>query len=251
MRTAFVVVMFLVLFANTPAQDNLARKALRATASSWRPEFPPKDAIDGDMGTSFSVALDKHHDQWFQLDWAIPQLIGGFAIWQPDRYTLSLDVELLEQGEWVRVAHAGAPDERLGRNVYVTFEPQRATAMRLVHMESTEVGGTAFYEIGVYSDPSQVKKMQNAVDVAIAGDSTGRLIGTVSTEAGSAAVSGAQVKMSGTNPAGPWSAEARTNEHGFFVADLPLHPTGPIAVRAELGKRRERPPPTRATSPPA
>ncbi|HTQ11020.1 MAG TPA: glycoside hydrolase family 2 TIM barrel-domain containing protein [Fimbriimonadaceae bacterium] len=233
---AFLAFLSLSVLAQTP--PNLALRAIRATASSWRPEYPPKDAIDGDMKTSFSVALGAKTDQWFQLDWDSPQTIGGFAFWQPDRYTESFDVQLLEQGKWVTVAHGGTPGPKLGRNVFVWFQPQPATSMRLANILSTEVGGCAFYEIAVYADPRVVENMENAVDVAVAGDTTGRLIGTASIESGSQGVVGASVTVDGAAPIGEWTRHAVTDEHGFFTVDMPLNPVGPIRVHVTQGDRR-------------
>src|SRR5579862_5027494 len=217
---------------------NLARRAIRATASSWRPEYPPSDAIDGDMKTSFSVALGAKKGQWYQIDWSTPQTIGGFAFWQPDRYTESFDVELLEGGQWITVAHAGSPGRQLGRNVFVAFHPQEATSLRLANILSTDVGGCAFYEIAVYSDPRVVDQMENAVDVAVAGDTTGRLLGTASIESGSQGVVGARVTVDGGAPIGEWTRHAVTDEHGFFTVDMPLNPVGPIRVHVMQGDRR-------------
>ena len=137
---AVLVAIFLVSSAQAQQPENLARKAISATASSCRPEFPPKGAIDGDPNTSFSVALGASKDQWFKLEWASPQKIGGLVFSQPDRYTLSMNVEALQDGKWVRVAHAGPPDAELGVNFCITFEPVTTTAIRLVNIDSTECG---------------------------------------------------------------------------------------------------------------
>ncbi|MFI5385770.1 MAG: glycoside hydrolase family 2 TIM barrel-domain containing protein [Fimbriimonadales bacterium] len=241
MRAVCLLVLLSSLLALAAAQSqppvNLARRAVRATASTWRPEYPPQDAIDGDMKNSFSVALGQKHNQWFRLDWSGPQVIGGFAFWQPNRYTESFDVELEESGQWVKVAHAGTPGPRLGKNVFVTFEPHAATSLRLVNIESTEVGGCAFYEIAVYSDPSVVKRMQNAVDVAVAGDTTGRLVGTVSIENGSQGLVGADVTVAGTGPGGAWEHSTKTGDHGLFTVPLPLGAIGSIKVHASQGEK--------------
>ncbi|MDR3689734.1 MAG: glycoside hydrolase family 2 TIM barrel-domain containing protein [Fimbriimonas sp.] len=213
---------------------NLALRAVRTSASSWRPEFPPTDAIDNDFKTSFSVALGARKDQWYRLDWDRPERIAGIALWQPDRYTESFDIDLMAGGKWQTVRHMGAPIAKLGRNVFATFVPTMATALRLNHLDSTEVGGSAFYEIGVYGDSEAVTKMENRVDVAIAGDATGRLIGTASFDGGSSPLAGAHVEVDGANPAGVWSVAATTNEHGFFYVDLPLNPVGPIHAKVTL-----------------
>ena len=127
----FAVLAAILFVPSVQAQqpENLALKAVSVTASSCRPEFPPKGAIDGDPNTSFSVALGESKDQWFKLEWASPQKIGGLVFSQPDRYTLSMNVEALQDGKWVRVAHAGPPDAELGINFCITFEPVTTTAL--------------------------------------------------------------------------------------------------------------------------
>jgi beta-galactosidase len=222
--------------ANAQKPENLARKAAAVTASTCRPEYPPPGAIDGDMGTSFSVALGASKNQWLKMEWTKPQRIGGLAFFQPDRYTQSLDVEVLEAGKWVKVAHAGPPGKPLGVNFFVTFEPRETTALRLSSIDSTTVGGAAYYEIEAYSDPKVVLDMQNKIDIAVAGDTTGRLVGTVSQESGAKGVVGAKVSVSGTSPAGAWTRQAETKDHGLFVVDLPLNPTDVIRVAATQGE---------------
>jgi len=189
------------------------------------------------MKTSFSVALGAKKDQWYELDWKSEQLIGGIAFFQPDRYTKSFDVELKVGGRWTVARHVGDPDEKLGRSVFATFKPQRATGLRLNHLDSTEVGGAAFYEIGVYSDPTVVEGMQNSIDVAVAGDATGRLIGTASFENGSQPLVGAKVTVKGICPNGNWTADSITNEHGFFHVAMPLDPVGAIRTEVSLGAK--------------
>ena len=233
----FVLLAAMCIVSEVQAEqpENLALKAISATASSCRPEFPPKGAIDGDPNTSFSVALGASKDQWYKIEWASPQKIGGLVFTQPDRYTLSMNVEALKDGKWVRVAHAGPPDEELGVNFCVTFEPITTTAIRLANIDSTNVGGAAYYEVEVYSDPKAAKRMANRVDVAAAGDATGRMVGTVSTNNGRSGIVGASVVVSGTSPLGPWKRETVTKANGLWVVDLPLNPSGAIAVEAAQG----------------
>ena len=234
---AVLAAMCVVSGVQAEQPENLALKAISATASSCRPEFPPKGAIDGDANTSFSVALGASKDQWFKIEWASPQKIGGLAFTQPDRYTLSMNVEALKDGKWVRVAHAGPPGAELGVNFCITFEPITTTAIRLVNIDSTNVGGAAYYEVEVYSDPKAALRMANRIDVAAAGDATGRMVGTVSTNNGRRGVVGASVVVSGTSPLGPWKRETVTKANGLWVVDLPLNPSGAIAVEATQGEQ--------------
>lgn len=204
------------------------------------PEFPPKGAIDGDPNTSFSVALGASKDQWFKIEWASPQRVGGLVFSQPDRYTLSMNVEALQDGKWVRLAHAGPPNAELGVNFCVTFEPVTTTAIRLVNIDSTDVGGAAYYEVEVYSDPKTATRVANRLDVAAAGDATGRMIGTVSVNSGRSGVVGASVTVSGTAPLGPWTRKTITQANGLWIVDLPLNPTGVITATATQGVRSGR-----------
>ncbi len=243
MRTAiqFIVASLVILVVSSVAAEtpeNLALKATSATASSCRPEFPPKGAIDGDPNTSFSVALGASKDQWFKIEWAAPQKIGGLVFTQPDRYTLSMNVEALQDGKWVRVAHAGPPAAELGVNFSITFEPVTTKALRLVNIDSTNVGGAAYYEVEVYSDPKAAARLANRLDVAAAGDTTGRMVGTVSTNNGRNGVVGASVTVSGTSPLGPWTRETVTKANGLWVVILPLNPTGAITAVATQGSQK-------------
>ena len=79
--------------------------------------------------------------------------------------------------------------------------------------------------------------MQNSVDVAVAGDTTGRLIGTASFENGTKPLVGAKVEIDGLCPLGAWSIESQTNEDGFFSIEMPLAPSGPIRTCVSLGSQ--------------
>ena len=181
------------------------------------------------------MALGASKDQWFKLEWAASQKIGGLVFTQPDRYTLSMNVEALEDGKWVRVAHAGPPDAELGINFCVTFKPIETTAIRLVNIDSTNVGGAAYYEVEVYSDPQTATQISNRLDVAAAGDVIGQMVGTVSMNNGRTGVVGASVAVSGTSPLGPWTRETVSKANGVWVISLPLNPTGAVTIAATQG----------------
>lgn len=68
------------------------------------------------------------------------------------------------------------------------------------------------------------------MDIAVAGDATGQLVGTVSRGSGTEGVAGAAVWVSGSSPLGSWERQATTGEHGLFLAELPLCPQGLIEV---------------------
>ena len=72
--------------------------------------------------------------------------------------------------------------------------------------------------------------------ISVAGDLLGHLIGTVSRADGTVAVKDAAVEVTGQTPAGPWKSSAKTDEQGFFKADLPLASVGPVKISARAGE---------------
>ena len=70
------------------------------------------------------------------------------------------------------------------------------------------------------------------LDIAVAGDLRGHLVGSVSHEAGMA-VAKAAVEVAGQDPQGAWKREATTDENGLFSVDLPLGVTGRLGHLGE------------------
>ena len=70
------------------------------------------------------------------------------------------------------------------------------------------------------------------LDIAVAGDLLGHLIGTVSTQSGSVATVDADVSVAGSTALGKWHATAKTGANGYFEVDLPLGLTGKIDISA-------------------
>jgi hypothetical protein len=75
-----------------------------------------------------------------------------------------------------------------------------------------------------------------APTIAVAGDLLGHLLGTVSREDGTMAVKDASIEVTGQTPGGPWKSAAKTDEQGFFKADLPLSSVGPVKISATAGE---------------
>lgn len=70
------------------------------------------------------------------------------------------------------------------------------------------------------------------LDIAMAGDLLGHLIGTVSTDEGTLPVVGAQVNVSASSPTGSWRHTAQTDTNGTWQVDLPLGTNGQIKIAA-------------------
>lgn len=71
-----------------------------------------------------------------------------------------------------------------------------------------------------------------ALDVALAGDLLGHIVGTVSTDEGAQPAVDAEVNVSGSNPLGSWRRSARSDSNGIWQVDLPLGTDGQIVVNA-------------------
>ena len=72
----------------------------------------------------------------------------------------------------------------------------------------------------------------NAATISVAGDLLGDVVGTVSRADGTLAVKDASIEVTGRTPAGAWRSVAKTDEQGFFSADLPLSSVGPVRISA-------------------
>jgi len=71
--------------------------------------------------------------------------------------------------------------------------------------------------------------------ISVAGDLLGHLVGTVSRVDGTVAVKDASIEVTGQTPAGSWKSAVKTDEQGFFRADLPLSSVGPVKISATAG----------------
>jgi hypothetical protein len=75
----------------------------------------------------------------------------------------------------------------------------------------------------------------DAPALSVAGDLLGHVIGTVSRAEGTVAVKDASIEVTGQTPAGAWRSVAKSDEQGFFSADLPLSSMGPVRISAADG----------------
>lgn len=71
-----------------------------------------------------------------------------------------------------------------------------------------------------------------ALDIALAGDLVGHIVGTVSTDSGSQPAIDARIVVSGSSPLGTWRQITTSDKNGFWQIDLPLCTDGQIAVDA-------------------
>jgi beta-galactosidase len=85
-----------------------------------------------------------------------------------------------------------------------------------------------------------MKNTFGRLEIAVAGDCRGHLIGTVSANNGQEAAANAMTKVTGSGPLGMWHQSVQTDGDGFFQVELPLGAAGPIRVTARKGEQTAR-----------
>jgi hypothetical protein len=232
-RSAFILLVLASGCGFAPAlagPGNIAPQA-KATASSFRPEFPAAQAIDGDRKTAWSVQLEAKAGEWLRLDWPSDQAVAGVVLYPTGPYLASLDIETATDAGWERAARLDAADLPRMRRIAVALAPRRTKSLRLANIVPTAAGGPAFFEIEVYGDRGTIDRMNAEIDIAASGDSRGNLIGTVSRDMGSLGIVGETVTVRGDS----WIRTAISAENGFFVVPLPLGVRGPMMITAKGG----------------
>jgi beta-galactosidase len=218
-----------VAVAGAAKPVNLALTS-RVSVSSSRPGYPKEGAIDGKPETQWSTDVGQVTGQWLQLEWDQPQKIGGVLLRSTGPWTDAVDVQVERDGKRVSVGRAETPGKKLPNLIGIPFEAQTATALRLEFK-----GGAAFYDVEVYGDHTAVEDILAKMDVFVAGDARGQLIGVVAGAEGTG-VADAPVEAVGTCPTGPWRRTVKAGPDGFWSLPLPLGTTGKIEVTARSGR---------------
>lgn len=84
---------------------------------------------------------------------------------------------------------------------------------------------------------NRMNKALSKIEIAVAGDLLGHLIGTISQQEGRAPVVGAEVTVTGRTSGGTWKRASTTVDNGLFKIDLPLGSTGPIDISTTSNER--------------
>ncbi|MCU0727479.1 MAG: discoidin domain-containing protein [Planctomycetes bacterium] len=171
---------------------NIAALA-KASASSSRPEYPLPGANDDRTDTQWSTALGQTNGQWLRLDWSEPREIRGGILLATGPWTQSIDVPVDRDGFWISVARCGSAEEKVPIHVVISFPPVRAESPRFAF-----IGGAAYHEVEVYADAESFARATaeySKVEMVVAGDLRGRLMGTVSQDSGDIAVRDADVTV--------------------------------------------------------
>lgn len=230
-RSVFTLIAVACFAGALPArveQGNIAPSA-KATASSFRPEFPVAQSNDGDRKTSWSVKLEAKTGEWLRLDWPTVQTVAGVVLYPTGPFLASLDVEAATDSGWEKLARLDSPDLPRMRRIAVALPPRRTRSLRLSNLAPTAAGGPAFFEIEVYGDRRIIDRMNAEVEIAVSGDSRGNLIGTVSKDMGGTGLAGEAVTVQGDS----WTRSAVTGENGFFALAVPLGARGKTRISAK------------------
>jgi len=221
---------FIAAISPALAAENLALRA-RATASESFNDMTPERAIDGKAQTRWSGIPGHDSGVWYQLDWDRPLQIGQVIIHQFDRFTYEMDVQVWDanKNDWHTLQHFGRPGRRLPLVVLCNFDPITTTRLRIGNITN----GPSFNEVEVYAEPFSGYEPV----VRIASDLQGHFTGVVTDPWGSAPIAGAQLTLSGANPAGAWQMTAAPDDTGLFRTPMPLGLTGEIKVNTAIRGR--------------
>ncbi|MHB1459337.1 MAG: discoidin domain-containing protein, partial [Armatimonadota bacterium] len=183
--TVILAICILAFIAiSTTEAKNLALTAHASAQSIYQglASMSPDKATDGDPDTRWGADERGH---WLQLDWDKPQTIRGAVIhnyneaWNMGReYTLQV-WETSSDGTAGRFRDAQTVTGRTATVVF-RFPPVTTSRIRVTNL-------ITLWELEVYDDTEALDKMideQTQMSIAAAGDSRGRLIGTVSRQQG-------------------------------------------------------------------
>lgn len=205
---------------------NLARAA-RATAFESYQGMTPDLANDGNMETRWSGIPGHNTGGWYELDWERPVRIAEVIIFQHDRYVTEMDLQVWDEQRqnWVTLQHLGDPNSRLPRIVDCQVNAVQTRRLRLGNI----MNGPSFSEVQVFEEA-----VSHTPVVSLASDDDGHFIGMLSDEWGSAAVTGAEISLSGQAAQGAWRATGHSDAHGLFAIPMPLGLTGEVTIGTRL-----------------
>ncbi|MHB1455832.1 MAG: glycoside hydrolase family 2 TIM barrel-domain containing protein [Armatimonadota bacterium] len=237
---SLIITVFLSVVSNNtgqcdePQPENLALSS-SITVSSTRDTYVKENAVDGNPDTSWSTALGAVSGQWMKFDWTEPHQVSSVIMHQTGLYINAVSVQVDQDGKWVTVDTVGFANQRPPLVIVSQFNPVSTKSMRL-SFES----GAAFTEVGIFNDPNTVQKIAdeaNKLDIAVAGDSRGNMMGTVSTGQGTIAIQDAEAVIEGKNSSGSWKKIARTDVNGYFATPIPPGTMGDINIAVKKDKQ--------------
>jgi hypothetical protein len=205
---------------------NLALQA-KATASEQQGNLAPELAIDGRKDTRWSGIPGHNEGVWFQLTWPKPVTISQVLLHQYDRYVTQLDVQTWDEStsSWKTQTHLGDAASRLPKVAAASFDAVKTTKLRIGNIAN----GPSFTEVEVYEKPLPPK-------VVLGSDVNGNFLGIACDFSGNAPVQMAKVELSGESVTGKWKTTATTDQHGLFIAKMPLGLKGEVKAKCADGE---------------
>ena len=228
----FSVLLWVMIGSPVSASEtNLARSA-HVTASTYRPEYPPANVNDGDMGTQWGTAEGATAGQWLELEWSKPLVVASVVLHSTGPWTKKVEVQALRGTTWNTIATRTEP-QTLRSTIWFSFMPEETRAIRFLFE-----GGAAFYECEVFDNTAIADALSKEAlpRIDVAGDLRGHLVGVFSSEMGSVGIAGAAISASGEGPHGHWTSTAETNPEGLFQVEVPYGAMGLIRLSASKGQ---------------
>ena len=234
---ARVFVFFLAgSFPLLASDANLARRGRATAVSVWHnlPEMTPDKAIDGNLQTRWG-AEERH--AWYQIEWQQPQTFRGVVMRNFDA-PWNKNIPFTCQ-VWDPSLKGGQGDFR---NVQTVTPANRTVVFQFPEVTTTKLRVTnviTFWELEVYDDPKILDVLaaeSQKMELAVAGDVQGHLVGALSRDEGGEPVSNGAVLIEGRSPAGLWRRQTTTDQGGLFSVDLPYGARGLITLAAGTAK---------------
>ncbi len=207
------------------APPNLALSAKASAFESYE-DLTPAQAVDGNTSTRWSGIPGHEQGGWFELNWSNAAPVSEVVVLQYDRYTSQMDAQVWDDGaqNWVTVGHRAEESGKLPKVVEYRFEPRSVKRLRLANI----IGGPSFTEIEVFGAP-----YEPGPQIHLASDVNGRFIGMVSDGWNTEPLAGVEATLAGDAALGPWKEDSRTDEHGIFMAAMPLGLAGKVRAWAK------------------
>jgi beta-galactosidase len=210
-----------LLPAEAAPADNLAPRAARITASEELPEFPARNAADGNPDTFWWASRSPVESGWIEFAWKAPVTVREVVIRQIGGRGGSgisrIQVEAWAGDAWKPAATIGDGSAALPLTILARFPPMSVPRLRIARLR----GFVRWREVEIYEGP-------NPPFLDVRGNPAGEILGVLTDAWGTAGIARAEVRASGTAGGRPWAASAQTEPTGEFSLPMPVGLSGSV-----------------------